>query len=339
MPHRKPSYSDAIQIVLMLRMLAGRSSRSMRVNEIAERLEVSRKTVLRYADAIAGAICSDDGEALVSRELRNGEAWLQMAREPSPLSSGIYQYAAVWAASRWLTAGRGSLLGDTVETALECFEGKLAGNLAPLVDRVATAFHYVPFGPKDYRVNEDALDALVQATLRQHPVTIERRRRDGTVHTELLEPFTLVMYRDGLYVLGRFVGYDELWLFAVERILSAEVDRSSTFTLPEGFDPEAHFAGRLGLWEPAGEPVSIEVAFQTAAGEAAALRSWPGFQRWRRAQDGRDVLELKLPVSPEVVTWIASWGSQAEVLKPKSLRDRVVEELKGALAQYETEAP
>jgi len=43
---------------------------------------------------------------------------------------------------------------------------------------------------------------------------------------------------------------------------------------------------------------------------------------------------MKVPVSPEVVKWILSWGPEVEVLEPEGLRQRVAEKLADALQPY-----
>ncbi len=323
-------------MVLLLRMLEGRSSKAMSRAEVAEALETSPRTVDRYVAALGQAVAADGGEPLVRKELRDGKAWVCLARETSSVAAGIYQYAAVWAATRVLKAGKGSVLGDTAEGLLERLGGADKALPSRLVERLATAFCYVPFGPKDYRANEEVLDALVQAALWQRPVEVRRETRHGTAVEERLEPLTIVMYRDGLYLLGRTAGDEtrEPRLYAVERIRAARVDQEATFEVPADLDPPRRFGGRLGLWEPEGRPVAIEVAFTPEAADGARKRIWPGFRRWRKARDGREVLELRLPLTPEVKTWIVGWGDQAEALRPKALRDMVASELGRALSQY-----
>jgi predicted DNA-binding transcriptional regulator YafY len=338
MAQRRPSYEDAIRMVTMLRMLEQRATKTMPRRELAERLEASTRTIDRYVAALAQTISTDQGEPILCKESRDGEICVRLAREAPPIATGIYQYAAVWAATRFLKAGKGSLLSDTADELLQRLGDGEKPRPRLLLDRLATAFCYVPFGPKDYRANDEVLDPLVQATLWQHPLVVERESRDGARVEERLEPLTIVMYRDGLYLLARKVsgaGEEEQRLYAVERMLAARIIRDERFELPQGFDPGRRFAGRLGLWEPRDLPVTVEIAFTPEAAEVAAKRLWPGFKGWRKADDGRELLELEIPLSPEVRTWVMSWGTQAEVLRPKALREMVIAELRGALSRYE----
>lgn len=335
---RKPTYDAGIRMISMVRALEERASRSMSVAAMAERLGVDARSIRRYSQAMSESLTTSVGEPLLTLETRNGEPWLRLAREESASARGVlYQYASLRAATRWLTCGQGTVLGDMADKQLEELATGLDRRVAPLLNRLATAFHYVPFGAKDHRVNEDVIEELLRAVIYGRPVDVRRTRRDGAEVRERLEPFTLVMYRDGLYLLARRAGHDEgaLRTYALERFHEVEVDRTATFELPAGFDPAQCFEGRLGLWEPTGSPVRIELAFTAGAADVLSARRWPGFVAWRDSDDGRRVLVLDLPLSPELLSWVVSWGPQVEVLGPIELRAQVVAELASALELYQ----
>jgi len=337
MPSAQPTYSDGIQMVQMLQMLEASANRELRIDAVADRLEVHRRTVIRYVDALHGSVDDQQGRPIVERVGVGKVATVKLGTLGAPIAARIFQYAAVYAATRALTTGDGSLLGDSAEGLLRDLEAGLDLRLRPLARRVREAFVYVPFGPKDHRTVEDALDVLVQAVLRRHPVRVRYRAASGYRMRRTLEPYTLVMYRDGLYALARTrsKGGADLRLFAVERILAAELVRDRTFDVPEDFDPRTWFDGTLGVWRNNKRPQRVRIAFDERVVDLVKERRWPGPTRWRERDDGRGELELRVPVTPEVYTWILTWGPLAEVLTPKRLRSQVAEALREALAQYE----
>jgi predicted DNA-binding transcriptional regulator YafY len=335
MSTNRPSYGDAIQVVLMLRMLERRTSGEMPVNLVAERLEVHRRTVIRYVKALCQVIMNDHGEPLVDLVRREGETWVVLNRNPAPVSSNVFQYAAIHAATSHLAAVGDPVLGDSARFVLGRLEDQMD---VRFLERVKNGFYYVPFGPKNYDANEDVLDTITQAVLRCRPVDIEyqssgspepKRRR--------IEPYTVVMYRDGLYVLAK-TG-DRMSLFAIDRIRDADLDRNAQFEVPEGFNPAQHFGKRLGIWQTTQRPVDVQIAFAKTAARSAEERRWPGFRGWRDLDDGRRVLYLRIPITPEVVTWVRTWGSEAEVIAPDDLRQAVCDDLQRAAALYSQPAP
>lgn len=334
MSTNRPSYGDAIQVVLMLRMLERRTSGEMPVNLVAERLEVHRRTIIRYVKAISQVIMNDHGEPLIDLLRRDGETWVILNRNPAPVSSNVFQYAAIHAATSHLAAVGDPVLGDSARFVLGRLEDQMD---VRFLDRVKNGFYYVPFGPKNYDANEDVLDTITQAVLRCRPVDIEYQS-SGSAEPKMrrIEPYTVVMYRDGLYVLAK--ANDRMSLFAIDRIRDATLDRETLFEIPEGFSPSQFFGKRLGIWQTTQRPVDVQIAFAPSAARVAQERRWPGFRGWRDLEDGRRVLYLRIPLTPEVATWVRTWGAEAEALAPDELRSAVAEDLKRASSQYDRPA-
>ena len=334
-----PSYNDGLAMVRIVQLLERSRRRRILLDDLAAELEVHRRTARRYVQALEGSATTADGEPLVRLEGRGVKAAVVLAEQREPTSSRLYQYAAVFAATRCLTTGDGSPLGDSAEQLVSTLERGFEHRLAPLVRRVQESFVYVPFGPKDYRQSEEVLDTIVQASVHRRPLMLRYRTRTGWAYSCRFEPWTVVLYRDALFVHGlqRGVGpAGGVRLLAVDRVQEAEIEKGERFEVPEDYDPEAWFEGQLGLWQEGGEPELVRIAFSERAALTAKERVWPGQRGWSEAEDGRWVLELEIPVTPEVMTWVLTWGSEAEVLGPGSLRERVVAVLEGTLSAYGT---
>jgi predicted DNA-binding transcriptional regulator YafY len=318
-------------------MLARARRRALPLDEVAARLEVHRRTARRYVQALAESCTTEDGRPLVGIEGRGVEARVVLADEGEPTSARIYQYAAVFAATRALTAAGGSALGDSAEQLLSSLEKGFETRLQPLVRRVQECFVYVPFGPKDYRASEETLDAVIQASMYRHLLHLRYRTRSGWEYACLFEPWAVVLYRDALFVHGlqRDTGSASgVRLLAVDRVREVEVLRGEHFEVPPDYDPQAWFSGQLGLWHEGGAAERVRIAFSVGAASAARERVWPGQVGWSQADDGREVLELEIPVTPEVQTWVLTWGAEAEVLEPVGFREGVAAVLRGAAGRY-----
>jgi predicted DNA-binding transcriptional regulator YafY len=308
----------------------------MRINDLATRLGVNRRTVVRYVKALAATVDNDTGEPIIKRELRNSEAWAVLTETRIPVANGIFQYAATYAASRHLVTTH-SLLSDGVDDVLDRLETALDTTPTELLDRVASGFYYVAWGPKDYSHNADVLDSVVQGILRCRPLDIVYRATAAEAAERRIEPFTLVMYRDGLYVLARVIRENgsDMRTYAIDRIETADLDRSTHFELPQDFSPRKYYANTLGLWQSNKAPVQVVLAFEESAAAVARERRWPGFSEWRLRDDARWHLTLKVPITPELESWILTWGQKMEVIEPLTLRQRVASHLKAALSAYQ----
>jgi predicted DNA-binding transcriptional regulator YafY len=320
-------YAVIRNVLDLLRRLGRAPGRALPVNELAEEFGVHRRTILRWARTLA-----EDDEPWVVREHRDGAAWIRLRAEP--LSAGIFQFAATYAATRVLAAGKDPVLALSAETVVERVRDSLSPADRKLIGRVASAFHYVPFAPKSYSDKEDILDVLVRGALRCRVVRASYRSASGKAFEESIEPYTLVLYRDALYVLARTPGARKLRIFAVDRFQKAKLVEGESFTVRTGFTP-AEAIGDLGLWQGEGNAVEVVLAFRADAVLRIRERTWPGLKGWRTLEDGREAMTVTLHVTPEVVTWILGWGSAVEVLRPPSLRTAVAEELQKAWHAYE----
>jgi hypothetical protein len=153
----------------------------------------------------------------------------------------------------------------------------------------------------------------------------------GTRRRGLFEPWGLALYRNGLYAVGRWSGdaaaaSDEgPRVHAVERFRRAERRREARFEVPAAFSLDAFFAGAFGIF-PGGAPESISLIFDGAVAPLVQGRRYHPSQTNRRLPDGRVRVRLRLPISPEVVSWLVGWGPRVEVEAPASLHEQVLAE-------------
>ena len=345
MSDQNPPYEVALKVAALLRALEQSPGAAARVNDLAETLEVSRRTVIRYANALEyGALFLKGKRPVEVPAVRRdwdkttGATWLFLENRERTLPANIFRFAAVHAALETLAAGGGSLLSEMTADVLDEVEGALPPAHTDLVERARTAFHYVPFGPKRYRDDVDLIEGLVGAVLYRRPVEFDYRDRHGRGFHTRMEPFTVVLYRDGLYVLGRVPDRrppGQWRLFAIDRIAGIEVDRQQTFEVPADFDPAEHFGDSLGLWPTEDPAEDVEIAFAPEVAVDIRERTWPGDYTLVGGEDGRPVLRMSVQVTPEVVAWILSWGRSVEVLAPDSLQREIVSHLRDATARYE----
>jgi predicted DNA-binding transcriptional regulator YafY len=321
-------------MLAMVRRLEQAHSGALPVNAIAQELDVNRRTVVRWLLALEREWLNDDGEPIVCREHRSGEAWAVLTGATTVLSANIFQYAAALAATRHLEVGGGSLLSESAADVLNRVEEGMSPTLREYLPRVLQSFHYVPFAAKDHRISEDTLDVLVRALIRRHPVEVDYTNAAGNTSHQRLQPWSMVMYRDGFYLLARHPGHTALRLYAVERMGQVSLDRSVTFDVPKDFNPETEFGRNLGLWRTQSAAERVVIAFDSTVAPIVSARRWPGFQSLEEAPDGRVHLVLEVPVTPEIKTWVLGWGAVAEVLEPPQLREIVAAEIAVAASRY-----
>jgi proteasome accessory factor B len=187
-------------------------------------------------------------------------------------------------------------------------------------------------GEEDYRQYDETLDAVVRALVHQHRLRIDYRGLLGEGRTHLFEPYTLLMYRGGLYLLGRSDLADNLVFLAVERIRSV-TPTAQHFVYPADYSPEKHSEGIFGII--AGPVTKVELLVMNPETLAyLESRLVHPTQRFRKRRDGKAVLSMTVRGTEELKNWVLGFGPYLQVLKPKELRQQVAELVSAASSLY-----
>ncbi len=200
------------------------------------------------------------------------------------------------------------------------------------LDEFSRKFFVVPYAMKDYSEHDEQLDVIVQCLVDQRRARIDYAGLlgDGRVHD--FDPYTLAMYRGGLYLIGRSHRGDAILKLAVERMRSVE-KLPDRFDYPRDYSPEKHTEGVFGIIE--GEESKVELLIHNPETEAylRARRIHPT-QEFRRRRDGTTVLTMTVRGTHELKNWVVGFGPYVEVLKPKALREEVAAAVREAAARY-----
>lgn len=292
-------------------LLSGRTERS--VDDIAERLEVSRRTVYR------------DLATLESRRLvERGEDGYRLpvgSTKPVPLDA---RERAVL-----------RLLLDLPALRRQASLRTLVDGVARKLDARAPAPPETPAitGPERSGPVEGAvLDRLQRSIRRGEPVelfyaSLSRGERDWRA----VDPYR-VFHREGAwYLVGRCHLADQPRTFRLDRVEKARPVPGS-FTPLASFDLDAYLEGTWGIWR-GDEQVEVELDVDPAlAPFLERARHHEGEEIERRA-DGGWTYRVRLSSIEEIARWVVGFGGRMRVAAPEALARRVVELAEGALRE------
>ncbi len=239
---------------------------------------------------------------------------------------------------------RGTPLWEDVASVLRKLEQRMNPAERAEHETFGDRFAYVPDGgTKAYEGKEDILDALLTGVLSRKVVRYEYRDARGRSQRGHLAPFAMVLYKHGLYVIGRRLRHPadgksitdatNLGRFAVERFTDAEHLRTAPFTPPPGFKVADVLHGAFGLHTgDTAERVVIE--FSKAKAAYVRGRLWHPTQRFEALPDGRTRLEFTCSDLTPVVSWVLEWGPHARAVEPLDLVTAIRAELVAALENY-----
>jgi predicted DNA-binding transcriptional regulator YafY len=167
---------------------------------------------------------------------------------------------------------------------------------------------------------------------RYHPSWSGRGSR-----TETANPWAIVIHNQWLYVVGHSTREAKPWLWRFARMDQVRSLRGRAFPppTPAQFDPKTFFRGSFGIVRQPDVPISkVELALADHWAPYARSHSWHPTQVLGTRPDGRMRLTLDVRVCPELTAWVLSFGGDAEVIRPASLRRVVGAELNRAARNY-----
>ena len=305
-----------------------RSRYGVGLDELAEDLECTRRTVYRDLDALMYAgfpVSSEKRDTRVYYKLLDDFELADAPFTPDELLALAFGEDV-------LQTLEGTVFHDSIHSALKKIRASLGPELEGFLSRFRESFQVVPGPHKRYSDVRDVIRLLNEAALERRTVSMAyTTARTGETTQRQLDPYR-VWYRSGaLYVIGHDHKSGELRTFAIDRIKQPELTEAR-FEVPEDFDFEARTAGSFGV--VAEEPERVRIRFAKRRALYVQEHVWHESQTVSPAADGGVELTLEVGTGVELRQWILSFGADAEVLEPESLREDVIEQIERARARY-----
>jgi predicted DNA-binding transcriptional regulator YafY len=312
----------ADRLISLLLLLQSRRQCSARV--LAERLEVSERTIYRDVDALgaagvpvyaergsAGGIVLADGYRRALTQFSEDEIRSLFISGASPL------------ADLGLERGR--------DRALEKLHGGLADVQRRAAEKSRSRIHVDQRRWNQPEPPRAVLIALRRAAWDDRRVRIRYEDRNRTPSTRTVDPLGLVSKAGVWYLVAR--SGEELRSFRVERIRSVE-ESTQRFERPSGFDLEQYWSESSARFSEASRGADCIVVLRARNDALERLRMyWPAEIL---SQGRRDALvRLTFPGTEVALFQLVAWSDVATLVDPPELREALVMRARRTLNRYE----
>ena len=309
------------------------------VSEVAAEVGASERTVRRDITELQDA----GFDIEVARRDNRSFAVLLTERTYSPVSITKRERFTLLAVRRAFDVLQGTPFLDDVLSVMTKLKQRMSEKERDELAAFGERFVYMPdHGTKFYLGKEDVIDAIQTGILSNRIVRYRYADARGRARDGFLAPFGMVMYRNGLYVIGARlneatsdVSSARHGIFAIERFTEAEHLRGREFVLPPTFKMDDALHDAFGPHLPdASGPHDVVVEFSREKAFLASSRLWHRTQEVEETRDGRVRIAMRVPHLAPVVSWILEWGPHARAVAPDDLVNQVKSELAQAHAQY-----
>jgi predicted DNA-binding transcriptional regulator YafY len=303
------------------------SDKRLGVDGIAEELEVSRRTALRYIRTIeaAGFPIFYDRRANYYR-FPDGYSLKRVELSDSELNT-------LFASSQYF-----SLLGSSFQKAFDDTRLKI-GDVAGDKTRKKLKTPIIPFVIKAEPIEDsprikEYFDRIVECYAMRVVAELDYETMwSGKRRKREVSPYGLVHYDGRLYLVGFCHYRKEVRTFSFEGLHGIKRGRRS-YTAPDDFDLERHLENALGVDYGNGEAYRVKIRFSSEAVKLIKHRKWHKSQKISYEPDGTAILSFKLAGKEEILQWVMAWTDNAEILEPDWLREEFISRVKSMRGVY-----
>jgi predicted DNA-binding transcriptional regulator YafY len=240
-------------------------------------------------------------------------------RLPIPLS--LAEVVALVVCQDLLNPAGAGPLGPAVASVFAKVRALLTPRGLELVDRMRQAVGARALGAKLQLGTAEHLPAIQSAVAAGRALQIRYYSMSRDAETERrVDPYRLIYFNSGLYLVGYCHLRQEVRIFAVERIRALE-PLEAAFRMPAVFDLEAYLRSAWGLIR--GDLVTVKAVFARSVAPYIRERLWHPSQEVKELPGGRVELTLKVADTLEVRRWLLGFGAEAEVIEPPALREAI----------------
>jgi len=303
------------------------SSGGVTVYDIAERFGVSVRTAIRYLRALEAA-----GEPLFEQVVDRRKVWRLMPsarRETITLTTS--QMTSLFLSRRVFDFLAGTGFKEDLDEVFSKLEATLRRKDFAAARHLDRKIHDVNEAPYVYGDRLEFVNEIVTALLKEERLRISHEGVSRPTKPFLFEPYTLLVYKKGLYLAGWSHHHAGIRTFALDGFTSVEWLKGDKFEYPADYKPSQLFEGAFGLIS--GPRTRVRIFFSDEVARFVRRRQWHSTQKVARVPGGVE-LSMEVAGTTELVNWVLGWGDQAEVREPASLREEVAAIVARMAARY-----
>lgn len=306
------------------------TGRYPRISEIAEKFEVSKRTVERDIEHMRDRL----GAPISYCHSQKGYYYEKEGFQLPPLSITEEELITLFLGQRLLSQFLGTPFEKTIRNALEKILAAIPED--EIVDLYSindiVSFDVKPLRGDEERVVQNysrlaaAIGNKTKVWLRYYSASRDK------INERYVDPYHLRYHQGAWYLIGYCDLRKAIRIFALDRILELKNTKES-FILPDDFVLEDYLSSALGI-ETGNLSHEVGIRFDRHQARWIRERRWHHTQKIEPQADGSIILRMTVSGLGEVKRWVLGFGGHAEVLYPEKLRKQLMEETESMLKTY-----
>jgi predicted DNA-binding transcriptional regulator YafY len=228
--------------------------------------------------------------------------------------------------------------GTFVSDSLHSVLGKIRSALAPKTrDAFAGLSASLSIGhrpTKHLGPHAKTLDALREAIENNRVIRMTYdSHNSGRVTARKANPYHVRFHDNSLYLVAHCHRRKDVRLFAIDRIKALDVT-GERFNPPLFFSPDDYFKHTFGVYQGK-KPETVTLRFARKTARWVGEKRWHASEQVQRSKNGTLRMELTVAITPELVSWVRSFGSDVTVEAPPRLITMITNDAWTVVGRYE----
>jgi proteasome accessory factor B len=321
----KDRYSPAVRLNEVRELLNSSSGAS--VYDIQERMGVSIRTAHRYIKALEKA-----GEKLYDETQGHQKVWrLVPSIRRNTITLTTTQMISLYLSRRIFDFLEGTGFKEDLDEIFRSLEVALKKKdflAAKDLDRKLLDVNEAPY---QYEGRLDDVNDIVTALVCDERLSVIHTSVGRGRKEFILDPYTLLVYKKGLYLHGYSHHHQGERTFALDGFKQINWRKGDWFEYPANYEPSQLFRGNFGLFK--GPKTTVRIFFDETVKRFIVRRKWHPKQQIKNVSGGVEFI-TELEGTLELESWVLSFGDKAEVLEPATLRESIAKQLAQAHKRY-----
>ncbi|MFC1513592.1 helix-turn-helix transcriptional regulator [candidate division KSB1 bacterium] len=197
---------------------------------------------------------------------------------------------------------------------------------------LVTSFVALEYGTYDYSNYKDIINDTIYSINNKKICRFSYKSPDRPKEkTYEMEPYKVLLYNGGLYLVVFNRKYSQFNHFAINRIRKFKV-LEDDFVKDQNYEDQQFVKDRYGLSSLPAEEVNIHI--HKSVRHHFEGRFWHNTQKMEPQKDGSLILSMKVGISDELIGWILKWCGHLTVIKPESLKRNIIRILDAMKEKY-----
>jgi predicted DNA-binding transcriptional regulator YafY len=307
------------------------SRRGKSAADLARELEYHWRTVYRDLEALQLA-----GFPIFTDRIDGKNLWsvLDSARHNIPIPLNLTEIMALYFSRGLMTVLKDTVFFESLESFFRKIKTTLPAEAIQYLERLEESFEVGSKPYKQYGQLRDLIDRVSEAIVQRKTIEIDyftMSRKEKT--RRKVAPYKIWFFDGSFYLVGNCGLREDIRIFALDRIKSLR-STDESFEMPQDFKVEDFMQTSFGVFH--GEPQNVRIRFAAEVAGYISEKVWHKTQKIKPQKDGSLIFEARVAGTDEIKFWLMTWGSKAEVLAPKGLREEMRIEAEVMLQKYKT---